>query len=92
MEVHLIHVGVHNLFIETIIIPEELSHLGLRERKKRKKEEENKLKQVRHFFSSILQCSINKVKFQQLTYLTPGENQFQHSNVQCVDITLSFGG
>ena len=33
LEVHLIHVGVHHLFIETVIIPEEFSHLSLREQK-----------------------------------------------------------
>lgn len=33
LEVHLIHVGVHHLFIETVIIPKEFSHLSLREQK-----------------------------------------------------------
>lgn len=31
LKVHLIHVGIHHLFIETVIIPEEFSHLSLRE-------------------------------------------------------------
>jgi len=33
LEVHLIHVGVHHLFIEMIIISEEFSHLSLGEQK-----------------------------------------------------------
>lgn len=33
LEVHLINVGVHHLLIEAVIIPEEFSHLSLREQK-----------------------------------------------------------
>lgn len=29
LEVHLIHVGVHHLFIEAVVIPQEFSHLSL---------------------------------------------------------------
>lgn len=31
LEVHLIHVGVHHLFIEAVVIPQEFSHLSLEE-------------------------------------------------------------
>lgn len=29
LEVHLIHVGVHHLFIEAVVVPQEFSHLSL---------------------------------------------------------------
>lgn len=32
LKVHLIHVGVHHLFIETVVIPEEFPNLSLRKR------------------------------------------------------------
>lgn len=33
LEVHLIHVGVHHLFVEAVVIPEKLSHLSLKEQR-----------------------------------------------------------